>query len=62
MACLASSNGLPEKTFKDNMSMFGGQDKIELYYFGAAHTNGDTFVVFPALRAMHAGDVFATKG
>ena len=33
-----------------------------LYYFGRAHTNGDTFVVFPALRAMHSGDAFATKG
>jgi glyoxylase-like metal-dependent hydrolase (beta-lactamase superfamily II) len=59
---VANKNGLPDKIFKDNMSMFGGPDKIELYYFGAAHTNGDAFVVFPALRAMHAGDVFATKG
>jgi glyoxylase-like metal-dependent hydrolase (beta-lactamase superfamily II) len=27
-----------------------------------AHTNGDTFVVFRALKVMHAGDVFAGKG
>ena len=32
------------------------------YHFGPAHTNGDTFVVFRALRVMHAGDVFAMKG
>ena len=25
------------------------------------HTNGDTFVVFPALRVLHTGDVFAWK-
>jgi glyoxylase-like metal-dependent hydrolase (beta-lactamase superfamily II) len=35
-----------------------GKDRIELYYFGRGHTNGDTFVVFPAVRAMHTGDMF----
>jgi cyclase len=29
-----------------------------LYHFGRGHTNGDTFVVFPAARTMHAGDKF----
>jgi cyclase len=58
----ANKQGLPDKTFKDKMKLFKGPDEIDLYYFGAAHTNGDAFVVFPSLRAMHAGDVFATKG
>ncbi len=58
----ANKHGLPDKTFKERMTLFKGPDRIDLYYFGAAHTNGDAFVVFPALRAMHAGDVFATKG
>jgi glyoxylase-like metal-dependent hydrolase (beta-lactamase superfamily II) len=58
----ANKKGLPDKTFKDRMTLLTGPDRIDLYYFGAAHTNGDAFVVFPALRAMHAGDVFATKG
>jgi glyoxylase-like metal-dependent hydrolase (beta-lactamase superfamily II) len=31
------------------------------YYFGAGHTDGDAWVVFPALRVMHAGDMFAGK-
>jgi hypothetical protein len=26
--------------------------------FGAAHTDGDAFIVFRGLRVMHAGDVF----
>jgi hypothetical protein len=30
---------------------------VDLYYFGRGHTNGDAFVVFPALRAMHGGDI-----
>ena len=44
--------------FKDRLSLFAGSDAIELHHFGAAHTNGDAFVVFRALRVMHAGDTF----
>jgi glyoxylase-like metal-dependent hydrolase (beta-lactamase superfamily II) len=54
--------GLPKRTFKDKMTIGSGADQINLYYFGPAHTGGDAFVVFPALRVMHAGDVFARKG
>jgi glyoxylase-like metal-dependent hydrolase (beta-lactamase superfamily II) len=53
---------LPSRTFKDTMTIGSGADQIVLYYFGRAHTSGDAFVVFPALRAMHAGDAFASKG
>ena len=53
---------LPDKTFKDKMTLFSGADQIDLYYFGAGHTNGDAVVVFPALRVAHAGDLFARKG
>src|SRR3954453_5157006 len=52
---------LPAKTYKDRMTIGSGKDRIDLYYFGAAHTNGDTFVVFPALRVLHTGDAFAWK-
>ena len=51
--------GLPKRTFKDRMSLGSGNDRIELYYFGRGHTNGDTWVLFPALRIVHAGDIFA---
>ncbi len=37
----------------------GGPERVELYYFGAGHTNGDTIVVFPTLRVAHTGDLFA---
>jgi len=49
---------LPKRTYKDKLTLFGGKDQIDLYYFGPGHTSGDTFVVFPTLRAMHAGDMF----
>jgi cyclase len=52
---------LPKTTYKDTMKVGAGKDEIDLYYFGRAHTNGDTFVVFPALRTMHVGDTFAWK-
>jgi cyclase len=52
---------LPKKTFKDKMSFLSGRDRIDLYYFGRAHTNGDTVVVFPSLRVAHTGDLFSGK-
>jgi glyoxylase-like metal-dependent hydrolase (beta-lactamase superfamily II) len=54
--------GMPKRTFKDKMTIGKGPDEIDLYYFGRAHTNGDAWVVWPALRFAHAGDVFARKG
>jgi glyoxylase-like metal-dependent hydrolase (beta-lactamase superfamily II) len=51
--------GLAKRTFKDRMTLGSGNDRIELYYFGRAHTNGDAWVLFPALRVLHAGDAFA---
>ena len=52
---------LPTRTFSDRLTLFGGKDRIELYYFGAGHTNGDTVIVFPALRTAVMGDLFARK-
>src|SRR4051794_20582107 len=43
-----NGRGMPKKTFKDKMSIGSGADRIDLYYFGRGHTNGDAFVVFPA--------------
>ena len=52
---------LPGRTYKDKLTVGSGKDQIDLYYFGRGHTSGDTFVVFPALRTMHVGDMFAWK-
>jgi cyclase len=52
---------LAKRTFKDRMTIGNGAERIELYYFGRAHTNGDAWVVFPALRVAHVGDTFAGK-
>lgn len=55
----AKKYAMPDRTYKDKLTVLSGNEAIDLYYFGAAHTNGDTFVVFRALRVMHAGDAFA---
>jgi glyoxylase-like metal-dependent hydrolase (beta-lactamase superfamily II) len=52
---------LPKRTYKDRLSLLSGKDRIDLYYFGRGHTNGDNWVVFPALGAMHTGDMFQRK-
>src|SRR5204862_5756823 len=41
------AKGLPAKTYRDKLTLGTGKDRIDLYYFGNAHTSGDTFVVFP---------------
>ena len=58
----SGGQGMPTETYS-SMMYFGGDgaDRVELYYFGRGHTGGDTWVVFPALRVMHAGDMFPAK-
>jgi glyoxylase-like metal-dependent hydrolase (beta-lactamase superfamily II) len=53
--------GMPKRTFKDRLTIGSGNDRVELYYFGRGHTNGDAWVLFPALRVVSAGDIFAWK-
>lgn len=52
---------LTKRTFKDKMTVGTGKDQVELYYFGRGHTGGDSWVLFTALRVLHAGDMFAGK-
>ncbi len=56
-----NGRGMPKRTFKDKMSIGNGNDRVDLYYFGRGHTNGDAWVVFPSLGVMHAADIFSGK-
>jgi cyclase len=56
-----AGKGLPKRTFKDKMTIGSGRDRLDLYYFGRGHTNGDAWVVFPELRVVHAADLFPGK-
>jgi glyoxylase-like metal-dependent hydrolase (beta-lactamase superfamily II) len=52
---------LPKRTYNDKMTLGTGKDRIDLYYFGPGHTSGDTWVVYPAIRVLQTGDMFAWK-
>jgi glyoxylase-like metal-dependent hydrolase (beta-lactamase superfamily II) len=51
-------NFLPKLMFRNRMSLGTGPARIDLHYFGRGHTNGDVWVVFPALGVVYAGDMF----
>jgi cyclase len=53
---------LPNKIVTDRLSMLDGEDRMELYYFGRGHTDGDLVIVFPEKRLAHFGDLFPGKG
>ena len=57
----SGGQGLPTRTYDDRLTLGSGDDQVDLHYFGRGHTGGDTWVVFPALRVMHAGDMFPGK-
>jgi glyoxylase-like metal-dependent hydrolase (beta-lactamase superfamily II) len=50
---------LPKRTYTDKMTLFTGNDAVDLYYFGPGHTNGDTMIVYRALGVLQMGDLFA---
>jgi cyclase len=49
---------LPKRTFPDKLTLFSGKNRVELYYFGAGHTNGDAWVYYPELHVLQTGDMF----
>jgi glyoxylase-like metal-dependent hydrolase (beta-lactamase superfamily II) len=57
----ANAKFLPNKLVSDRMTLLDGPDRIELYYFGAGHTDGDLVVVFPEKRVAYFGDLFPAK-
>ena len=57
----SGGKGMPKNTFKDKLTLGSGKDRVDLYYFGRGHTNGDAWIVFPELRIAHAGDIFSGK-
>lgn len=56
-----SAAGLPTTTFADRYTLLEDLDRIELYYFGPAHTDGDIVVVFPEKQTAYLGALFPGK-
>jgi cyclase len=53
--------GLPTATFTDRYSLLDDLDRIDLYHFGPAHTDGDIVVVFPEKGVAYVGDLFPAR-
>jgi len=47
---------VPAITFHDHMTLFLGDKRVELYYFGVGHTTGDAVVYFPEEKVAFLGD------
>ena len=53
---------LPSITFHDQMSLYLGPKRVELWYFGIGHTTGDTVVYFREEKKAFIGDqIFSTR-
>jgi glyoxylase-like metal-dependent hydrolase (beta-lactamase superfamily II) len=48
---------LPTRTFSDKMDLNLAPERIQLLYFGPAHTSGDAVVFLPARRLAFVGDL-----
>ena len=53
--------GLPTTTFTERHTLLDDLDRIDLHYFGPAHTDGDIVVVFPEKRTAYLGELFPDK-
>jgi len=58
MAAMPSNNKVTQ-SFEDRLTLGEGADRIDLYWFGPSHTDGDAFIVFPAERVLLMGDAMA---
>lgn len=47
----------PDTTFNYTWGRNMDKEKIRLYYFGAGHTNGDSFIHFEHANIVHCGDL-----
>jgi cyclase len=56
-----NKKGMATKTFKNRMTLFSGNDRVELHWFGPGETDGDSWIVFPADRVMCSGDAFGQR-
>ncbi|HLG39158.1 MAG TPA: hypothetical protein VI461_05790, partial [Chitinophagaceae bacterium] len=47
----------PDQTYTDTWCRKFGKENVCLYYYGAAHTNGDSFIHFEHANVVHCGDL-----
>lgn len=47
----------PDTTYTNNWKIKVGDERITAHYFGAGHTNGDSFIHFEDANIVHCGDL-----
>lgn len=57
----ANARFLPNTLVTDHTTLLDGPDRMEVYYFGRGHTDGDLVIVFPEKRLAHFGDLFPAR-
>jgi cyclase len=50
--------GAPNVTLENNVRLYLGGKRVEVYHFGRAHTDGDVVAYFPDHRVVAMGDMF----
>jgi cyclase len=51
----------PDTTFSESWDVKVGPEHIQAYYFGEAHTNGDSIIHFENANVVHLGDLMFNK-
>jgi glyoxylase-like metal-dependent hydrolase (beta-lactamase superfamily II) len=57
----ANARFLPNRTFTDTLTLFEGKSRVDVYYFGPAHTNGDAVVAIPFSNLAYAGELLPAR-
>jgi glyoxylase-like metal-dependent hydrolase (beta-lactamase superfamily II) len=52
--------GPPQLTYGNELRVSSGGKEVVAYHLGRCHTDGDTFVYFPALKVVATGDCITT--
>lgn len=53
----APPDAMPDRTFRDSLTLRHGDLDVRLLHPGPAHTDGDAIVWIPALNLIHSGDL-----
>lgn len=51
-------NALPTITYKDSITFYFNEDKIDVYHLPNAHTDGDSIIYFNKRNIVHTGDIY----
>lgn len=52
----------PVITFSENMSLYVGEERVNIVFIPSAHTDGDALIHFASSNVIHTGDVFVRYG